>query len=97
MVAMGMRANKKVEVPIIDTERPQINSNLSLYAPALRYPRPQRIPWIVARRIIVVLTRIDHPEMTVAFYNNSIHIIEWKHMDLYRSRLPLVGICRRSI
>ena len=67
MVAMGMRADKKIEIPIINTERSQINSDLGLYAPTLRYPRPQRIPRILARRIVIVLTRIDHPEMTIAF------------------------------
>ena len=85
VIAMGMGADKKVEVLIRDAERLQIGSNLSFHAPSLRHARPQRISRVIIRGIVAILSCINHSEMASALEDNGIHVIERKHMYLHRT------------
>ena len=96
VIAMGMGADKKVEVLIRDAERLQIGSNLSFHAPPLRHARPQRISRVIIRGIVAILSCINHSEMASALEDNGIHVIERKHMYLHRTIVSPVGVCRRN-
>ena len=96
VIAMGMGADKKVEVLIRDAERSQIGSNLSFHATPLRHAWPQRISRVIIRGIVAILSCINHSEMAIALKDNGIHVIERKHMYFHRTIVSPIGVCRRN-